>query len=73
MWQLKKTNLVLLPDNGTGLGYVFIFSHGKKVGGQVTRISRIQKAKKRYIVLKPCATGVTRIYWMPPWLDFRYG
>ena len=21
----KKTNLVLLPDNGTGLGYVFIF------------------------------------------------
>jgi hypothetical protein len=58
MWQLKNETCA---TTGTGLptSKYSISATARNVGGQVTQKSRIPKAKRRYIVSKPCATDVT--------------
>jgi hypothetical protein len=58
MWQLKNE---LCAAAGTGLASskYSISATARNVGGQVTRKSRIPKAKRRYIVAKPCATDAS--------------
>jgi hypothetical protein len=58
MWQLKNETCAT-TDTGLATSKYSISATARNVGGQVTQKSRIPKAKRRYIVSKPCATDVT--------------